>query len=98
MKYKVINQERDKTNCGKQNNPENNRQRPENPRPRLWFSDVLYGVVQRESRSDCANRSKKEGGHKSVALRPTCIHAGDSKWKATESTRSKHDEIRNCQA
>ena len=33
MKCKVINQEHDKTNCGEQNNRENNNSRPENPGP-----------------------------------------------------------------
>jgi len=95
----VINQERDKSNCGEQNNRENSCNRPEDPRPRFSFSDVLNGVVQRECRSDRANRSKKEGGHKSVTLRPTASMLETVNGRKQNRQEVKAcDEIRNCQA
>jgi hypothetical protein len=99
MKCRLINHPPDKGNCGEQNNRENNRQRPENPRPRLSFSDLLYRVVQREGRSDCAQRSKKERRHKTIQVRPR------TSMLKTVNTRQKNqqnvndgNEIRNCEA
>jgi len=99
MKYGVMNEQRDKNHYTEQNNYENNCQRPENPRPRLPFPDLLYDVVQRESRSDCSERSKSKGRHKSIELRPSAsmlptVHRGQQNRKDVNAC----DEIRNCEA
>ena len=46
MECRLVNHPRDQSDDSKENNRENNCKRPENPRPRLSFSNVLYGVVQ----------------------------------------------------
>jgi hypothetical protein len=68
MECSLVNHPRDESDDSKQNNSENNGQRPEDPGPRVSFSNVLYGVPQGESRGNCARRSEKKGGHKSIEL------------------------------
>jgi hypothetical protein len=46
MKCSEINQERDKGQSTEENDPEDNRSRPENPRRRFPFSDLLYGMTE----------------------------------------------------
>ena len=100
MRHALINEPHDKRNYTQQNNCENNRERPENPRPCFSCSDPLYGVAQRETGSDRAERCKPEGGHKSVQL---CRSLAS--MPQTINSREQHrqdvnnrNEIRNPQA
>jgi len=100
MKTCVINQEPDQCDYTNENEGENNCQRPENPGPALSFSDVLYGIVQRESGCDCANRSKKEGRHKSIAVTSTLAAMLETIERRQQDGQEIKDcnEIRNCEA
>jgi hypothetical protein len=96
----VIDYEPDKSNYTEENDRENNCKRPENPGPWLSFSDLLNGVAQRESRSDCAERSKAEGGQKSIEFA-----GAPASMLETVKTRQHNrkqvndcDEVQNCEA
>jgi hypothetical protein len=94
----VEDHEPDERDYAQKNDREDDRQRPEKPRRRVSFSDVLYGVVQAKSGRDSAQRGKKERGHKTIPVgtRAPVLPAVKS-WPDNQNNVKNRNKIRNSQ-
>jgi len=99
MECSLVDHPRDQGDYSDENNRETYCKRPENPGPRLSFSNVLYGVAQCESRGNCAARSEKEGGHKSIELTrspASVLVAVETRQQDREDVNDRN-EVRNSE-